>query len=78
MNFDILVVSQFTLHANLNKGLKPDFHDAMGTEPAKIAFGECVEMFKSLYKPERIQTGRFGEMMKVSIDNDGPVTFVLE
>ena len=72
------MVSQFTLHANLKKGNKPDFHNAMQTDAAKEAFSDCVRMYKELYKPEKIQTGSFGAMMKVSLTNDGPVTFVLE
>ncbi len=71
-------MSQFTLHANLKKGNKPDFHNAMRTEPAREAFADCVQMYKDLYKPEKIQTGSFGAMMQVSLVNDGPVTFFLE
>ena len=78
MDYEVLVVSQFTLHANLKKGLKPDFHNAMGTEAAREAFQECVAMYKRLYNSDKIQTGSFGSMMKVSLENDGPVTFVLE
>lgn len=78
LDLEILVVSQFTLQANLKKGLKPDFHGAMAPEPAREAFGECVRMFTTLYKPDKIQTGSFGEMMKVSLENDGPVTFILD
>jgi len=75
---ELLVVSQFTLHANLKTGNKPDFHNAMHTDAAKQAFSDCVQIYKDLYKPEKIQTGSFGAMMQVSLTNDGPVTFVLE
>ena len=78
LDLEILVVSQFTLQANLSKRLKPDFHNAMAPGPARAAFEECVAMFKTMYKSDKIQTGSFGEMMKVSLENDGPVTFVLE
>lgn len=78
LDLEILVISQFTLQANLQKGLKPDFHNAMSTVPAREAFAECVEMFKSLYKPDKIQTGSFGAMMNVALENDGPVTLILE
>jgi D-tyrosyl-tRNA(Tyr) deacylase len=71
-------VSQFTLHANLKKGNKPDFHNAMQTDSAREAFADCVQLFKDLYKPDKIQTGSFGAMMQVSLINDGPVTFLLE
>ena len=78
MDYEILVVSQFTLHANLKKGNKPDFHNAMTTELAREAFNDCVETYKKLYKADKIQTGSFGNLMKVSLENDGPVTFVME
>ncbi len=78
LDLEILVVSQFTLQANIQKGLKPDFHNAMSPVPAKEAFDDCVNMFKRFYKPNKIQTGSFGEMMKVASVNDGPVTFILE
>ena len=75
---EILLVSQFTLHANVKKGNKPDFHNAMGTQMAREAFNACVDTYKALYKPEKIQTGSFGQFMRVSIENDGPTTFVME
>lgn len=75
---EILLVSQFTLHANLKKGSKPDFHCAMQTDLARDSFNQCVELYKSLYKPEKIHTGSFGEYMCVNLENDGPVTFVLD
>jgi D-tyrosyl-tRNA(Tyr) deacylase len=78
MDYEVLVVSQFTLHANLKKGNKPDFHCAMSSVPAREAFDACVDMYKQFYRPDKIQTGSFGSMMKVSLENDGPVTFCLE
>lgn len=78
MNYDVLLVSQFTLHANLKKGSKPDFHNAMAPVPARSAFENCVSMYKQLYMENRVQTGSFGELMAVSLENDGPVTFILE
>lgn len=78
MNYDVLLVSQFTLHANLKKGSKPDFHNAMAPEPARLAFDNCISMYRDLYKENKIQTGSFGEYMAVSLENDGPVTFVIE
>lgn len=78
MNYEVLVVSQFTLYGHFKKGNKPDFHHAMPTELARSAFAECVDMYKTMYKAEKVQTGSFGSMMKVSLENDGPTTFVLE
>ena len=74
-NYGIMVVSQFTLYSKM-KGTKPDFHDAMEGEKAKAIFDKFVEKLRGKYKPERIQTGTFGEYMDVHIRNDGPVTLV--
>lgn len=74
-NYGLLVVSQFTLYAKM-KGNKPDFHGAMEGDQAKILFDKFVAKLRTLYVPERIQTGAFGEYMNVHIVNDGPVTIV--
>lgn len=74
-NFGILVVSQFTLYAKM-KGTKPDLHDAMDGDKARVIFDKFVEKLRSKYVPERVQTGAFGEYMDVHIRNDGPVTLV--
>jgi len=73
MNYEILLVSQFTLYS-LFKGNKPDFHKALDPEPAVHLYNTFVETLSKIYVPDRIQTGRFGEMMEVSLINDGPVT----
>lgn len=74
-NYGLLVVSQFTLYAKM-KGNKPDFHGAMEGDQAKILFDKFVAKLRTLYVPERIQTGAFGEYMNVHIVNDGPVTII--
>lgn len=70
---DILLVSQFTLYANVKKGNRPSFTDSA---PPSIAIPLYQEMIKAienkLEKP--IQTGIFGADMKVSLCNEGPVT----
>jgi len=73
----LLLVSQFTLHGSLKKP-KPDFHKSMPPDLAKAKYEEFVEMITKEYKKERIATGKFGEMMKVELVNDGPVTFFLD
>jgi D-tyrosyl-tRNA(Tyr) deacylase len=72
-NYEILLVSQFTLYSFF-KGNKPDFHKALEPEPAVQLYNTFVDTLKKIYIPEKIQTGRFGEMMEVSLINDGPVT----
>ena len=73
---DALVVSQFTLYADCRKGRRPGF-DLAG-DPA--AANELYEYFAERLKAEgvaRVATGRFGADMLVSLENDGPATFLL-
>ena len=75
----ILAVSLFTLYARTDKGAKPDFSHAMRSEQALEHFDAFVRLMREdLGDPERVQTGAFGQMMEVSIVNDGPVTIILE
>lgn len=77
-NFEILCVSQFTLQARVNKGAKPDFHMAMNSANSQEVYNKFLELIKSKYKCDKIQDGKFGAYMKVDIQNDGPVTIVVE
>ena len=72
----LLLVPQFTLAADTTKGLRPGFHTAAPPEEAERLFNGFVEAVKSRY-PE-VQTGQFGADMKVSLVNNGPVTFWLQ
>jgi D-tyrosyl-tRNA(Tyr) deacylase len=73
---EILVVSQFTLLGDCRAGRRPSFTDA--AEPAEA--NRLYEHFCALLAPSglKIATGVFGAMMKVSLVNDGPVTFLLD
>lgn len=75
--YEILIVSQFTLFAVLN-GNKPDFHKAKKADEARILFDLFVEQVKKSYDPTKIQTGAFGQLMKVDIEGHGPVTIPLD
>lgn len=75
---EILCVSQFTLMANTTKGNKPDFHRAMGTEASRTMYETFLNTLRQAYKPEKIQDGRFGAMMDVSLTNEGPVTYTID
>ena len=70
---EIILVPKFTLSVNTNKGNRPSFSDCCHADIAKEKFQEFVNLFKSKYK--KTQTGVFGADMKVSLVNDGPVTF---
>ncbi|KAL2467305.1 D-Tyr-tRNA(Tyr) deacylase family protein [Abeliophyllum distichum] len=76
-NYEVLLVSQFTLYGVL-KGNKPDFHVAMPPEKAKHFYSSLVEKFRRAYKMDAIKDGVFGAMMKVNSVNDGPVTMQLD
>lgn len=75
-NGGILLVSQFTLMAQTQKGLRPDFGPAMPPSDAKALYEQLVEYTRSQF--EEVQTGIFAADMKVHLINDGPVTFNLE
>ena len=75
-NGGLLLVSQFTLMAQTQKGLRPDFGPAMPPADAKALYEALVAYAKSQF--ENVQTGIFGADMKVHLVNDGPVTFNLE
>ena len=74
---DVIVVSQFTLHASTKKGNRPSYLKA--SKPAiAIPLYEAfvLSMEKSIGK--KVQTGQFGADMKVSLVNDGPVTIIID
>jgi len=74
---EIIVVSQFTLHASTRKGNRPSYIRAARPETAIPLYEELVSEFsKALGKP--IGTGIFGAHMEVSLVNDGPVTIILD
>jgi D-tyrosyl-tRNA(Tyr) deacylase len=74
---DIIVVSQFTLHASTKKGNRPSYLKASKPEIAIPMYENFVkQMEKELGK--KVQTGIFGADMKVALLNDGPVTIVID
>lgn len=77
INGDVIVVSQFTLHASTKKGNRPSYIKASKPNiaiPLYEAFISSME--KSIGK--KVQTGQFGADMKVSLINDGPVTIIID
>ena len=74
---DVIVVSQFTLHASTKKGNRPSFIKAAKPEVAIPLYQGFVDSLeKELDK--KIQTGQFGVMMEVALINDGPVTITID
>ena len=73
---ELLLVSQFTLYGDTRKGRRPSFTEAASPDAAAAQFDEVVERFRATGL--RVETGRFREMMDVSLVNDGPVTIWLD
>ncbi len=74
---DIIVVSQFTLHASTKKGNRPSYSKAAKPDIAVPLYEKFVDIISQvLGKP--VQTGKFGADMKVRLLNDGPVTIVID
>ncbi len=74
---EVLLVSQFTLYADTNKGTRPSFSAAAPSAIAQVLFDQFVNVFKERL-PGKVQTGQFGADMVVNIVNDGPVTLILD
>lgn len=72
----ILIISQFTLYGDTSKGRRPDFFQALEPEPAKLLVDQFVAAFRA--KGINVQEGEFGAHMHVALENNGPVTLMLE
>jgi D-tyrosyl-tRNA(Tyr) deacylase len=80
VNGGLLVVSQFTLYGDVQKGRRPSFIDAAPPETAVPLYERFVALLKErgAGSGTAVETGQFGAMMEVELVNDGPVTLVLE
>jgi D-tyrosyl-tRNA(Tyr) deacylase len=72
----LLLVSQFTLAADTGKGMRPSFTRAASPAEGERWFNRVVEIARQRHP--KVETGRFGAHMEVTLVNDGPVTFWLE
>ncbi|MFP4588542.1 MAG: D-aminoacyl-tRNA deacylase [Candidatus Bipolaricaulota bacterium] len=74
---DILVVPEFTLYADCSSGRRPSFGKAGGYQHAQGVYRRLVENL-SERSPGKVESGKFGAHMKVELENDGPVTLMIE
>jgi D-tyrosyl-tRNA(Tyr) deacylase len=73
---DLMLVSQFTLAAETHKGLRPGFSSAKSPVEAEVIYDKLEQAAREQH--EFVRSGKFGADMQVSLENDGPVTFILK
>ena len=77
INGEIIVVSQFTLHAKTKKGNRPSYIKAANPKQAEPLYEEFISLLKNESKVS-VQSGVFGANMQLAIVNDGPVTIIID
>ena len=74
---DIMVISQFTLHASTKKGNRPSYIRASGPGFAEPMYNKFIQKTESILG-KKVAKGKFGAVMEVSLVNDGPVTIIMD
>ena len=77
VNGEILLISQFTLHASVKKGNRPSYIKAADSQKAKLMYDLTIREFETVLN-RKISTGKFGANMEVSLVNNGPVTITID
>lgn len=77
VNGEILLISQFTLHASVKKGNRPSYIKAADSKKAKQMYNQTISEFENILK-RKISAGKFGANMEVSLVNNGPVTITID
>jgi len=75
---ELLLVSQFTLHASTKKGNRPSFVKSAPADYAVNLYNQCIDYAKTMMHENKIKTGIFGAMMDVDLCNKGPVTITID
>jgi D-tyrosyl-tRNA(Tyr) deacylase len=78
INGEMLIISQFTLYGNAQKGNRPSFTDSAKPTDANKLYEKFIARVKENIGSINVKSGIFGEMMEVEILNDGPVTILVE
>ncbi len=78
INGEVLIISQFTLYGNAQRGNRPSFTDAAKPDEAIPLYEMFISRMKENLGKEKVKSGIFGTMMIVKIFNDGPVTIIID
>lgn len=74
---EVMIISNFTLYATIQKGFRPSFENALESSKSVVFYDIFVKKMKDIFQ-DRVQTGKFGADMEVTSTNMGPKTFVYE
>ena len=77
VNGEIILISQFTLHADTKKGNRPSYNKAAKPETAIPVYEKFIKQLEIDFE-KQVQTGKFGAKMKIELINDGPVTIIID